>query len=78
MGAAVHTQLPADRVSVTLTMNITFLRRLTPQSGTLRATGKVVSLGRTVAYAEGEFRDNAARLAAHADGSFSIIEIPNS
>jgi len=78
MGAAAHTQLPADRLSVTSNLNITFLRRLIPQSGTLRATGKVVSHGRTVAYAEGEFRDGAGRLAAHAVGSFSIIEVPNS
>ena len=76
MGAAVHTQLPAGRLSVTLNLNISFLRRLTPQSGMLRATGKVVNLGRTVAYAEGEFRDGAGKLAAHAVGNFSIIDVP--
>ena len=75
MGAAVITQLPADRLSVTITLNITFLRRLTQQSGVLRATGKVINAGRTVAYAEGEFRDAAGKLVAHAVGSFSIISM---
>ena len=78
MGAAVHTLLPAGRVSVTLNMNITFLRPLRAHSGVLRATGKVQNLGKSVAYAMGEFHDEAGKLAAHAVGNFSIIDIPKS
>jgi uncharacterized protein (TIGR00369 family) len=70
--AAVHTHLAAGRISVTLNLTVTFLRPLTPQSGTLPATGKVINLGKTVAYAEGEFRTEAGKLAAHATGCFSI------
>jgi uncharacterized protein (TIGR00369 family) len=73
MGAAVHTQLPWDKMAVTLDLKITYLKPLTLALGAIRATGRVLNLGGRTAYAEGEVRDGEGRLAAHAVGNFSII-----
>lgn len=73
MGACVHTLLPADKISVTLDLKITYLRPLTTASGRLTASGKVLNLGGRNAYVEGELRNGAGELAAHAVGNFSII-----
>ncbi len=77
LAAAVHTRLPAESFPVTINLNITFLRRLTADSGRLRACGRVVNLGRTVACAEGDFLDGADRLAARAVANFSILASPS-
>lgn len=73
MGAAAHTRLDAGSGVVTLDLHITYLRPLTLASGPLRATGTLVSLGRTNAYVTGEMVDGAGKLAAHAVGNFSIL-----
>jgi uncharacterized protein (TIGR00369 family) len=73
MGATIHTLLPADKISVTLDLKITYLRPLTTASGRLRASARVLHLGGRTAYVEGELRDGAGELAAHAVGNFSII-----
>jgi uncharacterized protein (TIGR00369 family) len=73
MGATVHTLLPADKMTVTLDLKITYLRPLTIASGPLRASGHVLNLGGRTAYVEGELRDGQRRLAAHAVGNFSIV-----
>jgi uncharacterized protein (TIGR00369 family) len=75
MGAAVHTQLAADKFSVTIDLSITFLRKLTIESGIIRATGRVLNLGGRIAYAEGNVRDGGGKLVAHAVGNFSIITL---
>ena len=73
MGAAANTLLPAASGAVTLDLSITYLRPATPASAPITATGKVVNLGRTVAYVTGEVADAKGRLLAHAVGNFSII-----
>lgn len=73
MSAAAHTLLDAGRASVTLDLKITYLRPLTPTSGRVRATGRVINLGGRTAYAEGELRDGQGQLAAHAVGNFQIV-----
>lgn len=73
MGAAANTLLPAASGAVTLDLSITYLRPATPASAPITATGKVVNLGRTVAYVTGEVTDAKGRLLAHAVGNFSIL-----
>lgn len=73
MGASAHTMLPAEKAVVTLDLKLTYLRPLTVASGPIRARGKVLNLGRTNVYVEGEVRDGAGRLAAHAVGNFSVV-----
>lgn len=75
MGATVHTLLPADKVSVTLDIKVTYLKPLTKSSGRLRASARVLNMGGRTAYVEGELRDAAGTLAAHAVGNFSIVAV---
>jgi uncharacterized protein (TIGR00369 family) len=53
MGCAISTMLPAGQASVTLDLKLTYLRPLSVHSGTIRAGGKVIKLGRQTSYAEG-------------------------
>uniref|UniRef100_B0T934 Thioesterase superfamily protein n=1 Tax=Caulobacter sp. (strain K31) TaxID=366602 RepID=B0T934_CAUSK len=76
MGAAAHTVLPADKASVTLDLKVNYLRPLTLASGPIRATGKVLNPGRSNIYVEGQVRDGAGRLVAHAVGNFSVVAAP--
>lgn len=75
MAATVHTLLPADKVSVTLDLKITYLKPLTKASGRLRASARVLNMGKRTAYVEGELRDAGETLAAHAVGNFSIVDV---
>jgi uncharacterized protein (TIGR00369 family) len=76
MGCAVTTMLPAGQGSVTLDLKLTYLRPLSVRSGTIRAEGKVVKLGRQTSYAEGFVRDGSGNLAVHATATFSMIGEP--
>ena len=51
-GIAVHSQLGPNRGHTTLELKVSYLRGLSDQSGTVRATGRTVSVGRRVAFAE--------------------------
>ncbi|WP_027579651.1 PaaI family thioesterase [Bradyrhizobium sp. Ai1a-2] len=73
MGCAITTALPAGQASVTLDLKLTYLRPLSVRSGTIRAEGKVIKLGRQTSYTEGFVRDGAGKLAVHATATFSMI-----
>ena len=53
MTAAVQTALPAGKVCLTLQINVNFLKPVFVRTGEILAEGKLVSLGRQVATAEG-------------------------
>ncbi len=72
MGCTLHTLLPGSQAPVTVDLTITYLRPLKVGSGRLRASAKVLNQGKRMAYVEGEVRDGAGNLAAHAVGHFSI------
>jgi uncharacterized protein (TIGR00369 family) len=65
MGLAVRTTLPKGMGSTTLEVKISFLRPVTPQSGPLRAEGKVLIVGRRIGSAEGWLKGADGRLLAH-------------
>lgn len=66
MGCAVHAMLPAGSAYTTLELKANFLRRVTTETGRIRAEGSVIHLGRTVATAEARIVDGDGRLIAHA------------
>ncbi|MEI9929088.1 MAG: PaaI family thioesterase [Rhizomicrobium sp.] len=66
MGCAVHTRLKADQGYTTLELKIAYHRALTDKSGPVRAEGKVTSLGRRAAFAEGRLLDRDGKLCASA------------
>ena len=76
MGCSISTMLPAGQTSVTLDLKLTYLRPLSVRSGTIKAEGKLVKIGRQTSYTEGFVRDGAGNLAVHATAIFSMIGGP--
>jgi uncharacterized protein (TIGR00369 family) len=66
MGCAVHTRLKADQGYTTLELKVAYHRALSDTSGPVRAEGKVISLGRRAAFAEGRLLDKDGKLCATA------------
>ncbi len=66
MGCAVHTMMKAGQGYTTLELKVAYHRAMSDQSGPVRAEGKVVSIGRRAAFAEGRLLDKDGRLCATA------------
>ena len=66
MGCAVHSCLKAGQGYTTLELKIAYHRSLTDVSGPLRAEGRIVSIGRRAAFAEGKLLDKNGHLCATA------------
>jgi uncharacterized protein (TIGR00369 family) len=73
MGLAVMTLLDKGVGSTTLEFKISFMRAITPETGLIRAEGKVVNQGRRVGTAEGRVTDANGRLLAHATTTCLIL-----
>lgn len=64
MGCAVHTMMKADQGYTTLELKVAYHRAPSDTSGPVRAEGKVISLGRRAAFAEGRLLDKDGKLCA--------------
>jgi uncharacterized protein (TIGR00369 family) len=73
---AVHSQLTADQGYTTLELKVSYLRGLNDSSGTVRAVGRVTSMGRRVAFAEATLHDSAGRLCATATSTLLVFDRP--
>jgi uncharacterized protein (TIGR00369 family) len=65
MGCAVHSTLPAGTGYTTLEIKVSFVRPILENTGPVRAEGKVITMGKRVATAEGRIVDAEGRLYAH-------------
>lgn len=65
MGLAVQSMLDQGFGQTTLEFKISLVRPITPETGEIRAEGKVLSCGRRVGTAEGRVIDDRGRLLAH-------------
>jgi len=75
LGSALHTQLPAGAGYTTLEMKVNVVRPVQPDTGVLRAIGRVVHRGRRTAVTEARMEDAAGRLYAHATSTCLILDI---
>ena len=73
-GCAVHSQLRAGQSYTTLELKVAYHKALTSESGPLRAEGRVLSMGRRAAFAEGKLVDASGRLCASATSTLLVIE----
>lgn len=73
-GIAAHSTLGPNRGHTTLELKVSYLRRLSEDSGTVRATGRVVSAGRRVAFAEAELHDGTGQLCATATSTLLLFD----
>ena len=67
-----HSTLPQGEAYVTLEVKFNLVRPITAQTGQLRAEGRVVHRGRTVATSEADLRDREGKLFAHATSTCLI------
>jgi uncharacterized protein (TIGR00369 family) len=74
MGLAVHSTLEKGVSQTTLEFKISLLRPITPETGTIRAEGVVLSRGRRIGTAEGRLTDAQGRLLAHGTTTCLIFE----
>jgi len=74
-GIAVHSQLEANRGHTTLELKVSYLRGLDSRSGTVRATGRTLSVGRRVAFAEATLHDGEGRLCATATSTLLVFDL---
>jgi len=66
MGCAVHSRLKAGQGYTTLELKVAYHKAMTDTSGPVRAEGRVISLGRRAAFAEGKLFDKDGKLCAAA------------
>ncbi|MGL9623075.1 PaaI family thioesterase [Bradyrhizobium sp. U531] len=75
-GIAVHSRLRIGQTYTTLELKVAFQRALTQKSGTVRADGRVISMGGRAAFAEATLTDGRGRLCASATSTLLIYESP--
>jgi uncharacterized protein (TIGR00369 family) len=75
MGCAVHTTLAAGQGYTTVEFKLNLVRPVMPDTGPLRAEGKVVNAGRTIATSEGRLFGPDGKLYAHGTETCLIFPI---
>ena len=73
MGCAVQTLLPPGKGYTTLEIKANLVRAVTLKTGPIRATAKIVHMGRQTATAEGRLEDAEGKLYAHATTTCIIL-----
>ena len=74
-GCATHSCLDSHQGYTTLELKIAYHRPLTDTSGPVRAEGRVLSVGRRVAFAEGKLIDAQGRLCASATSTLLLFDL---
>lgn len=74
MGLAIRSMLDKGFAQTTLEFKISLVRPVTPQSGPVKAEGKVISCGRRIGTAEGTLTDKNGCVLAHGTTTCLIFE----
>lgn len=72
-GCAAHTLLPAGVGYASLETRANFTRAIAPNTGRVRATGKVISRGKQIMTSEGHMYDAQGRLLAHGTSTLMVF-----
>jgi uncharacterized protein (TIGR00369 family) len=73
LGCAIFTTLANGEAWTTLELKFNLVRPLTKDTGPVRSEGRVIHRGRTVATSEGDIKDSAGKLYAHATTTCMIF-----
>ncbi len=73
LGCAIFSTLIKGDAWTTLELKINFVRALTKDTGRVRAEGRIIHRGRTLATSEGDIKDSAGKLYAHATTTCMIF-----
>ncbi len=74
-GYAVLTKLAPGQTAVTLDLKVAYHKSMTHKTGPVRAEGRVISIGRRVAFSEARLVDKAGTLYASASSSVLVANI---
>jgi uncharacterized protein (TIGR00369 family) len=75
LGCAIFSTLAKGEGWTTLELKFNLVRPLTKDTGPVRAEGRIVHRGRTVATSEGDLKDRAGKLYAHATTTCMIFPV---
>jgi len=73
LGCAVFSTLAKGDTWTTLEIKVNLVRPLTKDTGLVRSEGRIIHRGRTVATSEGDIKDRAGKLYAHASTTTMIF-----
>jgi uncharacterized protein (TIGR00369 family) len=73
-GCAGHTLLPAGVGYTTIETKANFSRPIFPETGTVRAEGRVITRGRTIITAEARVTDAQGRVLAHGTSTMMVLQ----
>jgi uncharacterized protein (TIGR00369 family) len=73
-GCAVHSKLTAAQAYTTLELKVAYHKAMTDQTGPVFAEGRILSMGRRVAFAEATLKDASGRLYASATSTLLVID----
>lgn len=73
LGCAIFSTIAKGETWTTLELKLNLVRPLTKDTGPVRAEGRVIHRGRTVATSEGDLKDRAGKLYAHATTTCMIF-----
>jgi uncharacterized protein (TIGR00369 family) len=73
LACAIFSTMDKGDTWTTLDLTINFVRPLTKDTGPVRAEGRIIHRGRTVATSEGDLKDRAGKLYAHATTTCMIF-----
>ena len=73
LGCAIFSTTQKGETWTTLEIKVNFVRPITKDTGIIRAEGRIIHRGRTIATAEGDVRDRAGTLYAHATTTCAIF-----
>jgi uncharacterized protein (TIGR00369 family) len=74
-GCAVHASLGPTQAYTTMEIKVAYHRALSADTGPVRAEGKVVTIGKRVAFAEARITDAMGRLYASATSTLLVYDI---
>jgi uncharacterized protein (TIGR00369 family) len=77
-GCAAHTTLPPNVGYATIETKANFSRPIGPDTGRVRAEGRVVGKGRTIISSEGRIVDTRGRLLAHGTSTLMVFRAEES
>lgn len=73
LACAIHTTLAKGEAYTTLEIKVNLVRPLTKDTGPVRAEGRLIHRGRTLATSEGDIKDSSGKLYAHATTTCMIF-----
>ncbi len=75
MACAIHSTLDAGKGSTSVEIKVNFVRPIFEKTGTLKAVGEIVNVGRQIASAEGRLLDENGKLYAHGTTTCFIFDL---